>query len=87
MPAMAHYYLHLSNASIEAEDVEGIEAADVANARIVAVDGIRQFLGHELAKGMLDLRGRIDIADDRGVVVATVPFADAVTIVGFRPDR
>lgn len=84
---MARYYLHLSNASIEAEDIDGIEAADVANARLVAVDGIRQFLGHELAMGMLDLRGRIDIADDRGAVVATVPFADAVTIVGFRPDQ
>jgi hypothetical protein len=84
---MPFYHLHLSNASIEATDQEGIEVNDLAEARRRAVEGIRAFLGHELMKGTLDLRGRIDIANDTGSVVATVPFADAIVIKGLQPDQ
>lgn len=47
----------------------------------MAVDGIRDFLSHEVRGGQPDLRGRIDIEDDDGAVLASVRFDDAIEIV------
>lgn len=55
---------------------------DLAAARERACEGIRDFMRHEAVNGVLDFRGRIDIADDRERVLASVAFRDAFTIVG-----
>ena len=47
----------------------------------MAVDGIRGYLSHEVSGGQLDLRGRIDIEDDDGAVLASVRFDEAVSIM------
>ena len=49
-------------------------------ARAKALDGIRDFLSAELRNGTLDLRGRVDIEDEVGAVLITIPFAEAVAI-------
>ena len=47
----------------------------------MAVDGIRGYLSHEVSGGQLDLRGRIDIENDDGVVLASVRFDEVIEIV------
>ena len=74
------YHLHLINAFVDADDAEGLDLASLDEARAKAIEGIRGFLGHEVAAGVLDLRGRIDIEDDGGAVLATIAFGDAVTV-------
>ena len=78
---MATYHLHLINTHVEADDREGHLLASLDEARAMAVDGIRGFLSHEVRDGRLDLRGRIDIEDDHGAVLATVRFDEAVSIM------
>ena len=78
---MARFYLNLQNTHLEVSDDEGVDALDPADAREKAIRGIRDFLGHEITRGILDLRGKIDIVDDKGVTVMTVPFAEAVRII------
>ena len=77
---MPHYHLHLHNVHVEASDEEGMEFVDLSAARAKALEGIRDFLGHEVMKGKMDLRGQIDITDDGGVVLLTVRFDEAVEI-------
>jgi len=79
---MPHFHLNLRNATVDASDEEGVTVANLDEARDRAIAGIRGFLSHELAIGVLDLRGQIDITDDSGASVMTVPFSDAVTVVG-----
>ena len=77
---MPTFHLHLINAQVDAEDNEGFDLPSLADARAKAIDGIRGFLGHEVTTGKLDLRGRIDIENDDGAVLATIPFDEAITI-------
>jgi uncharacterized protein YegJ (DUF2314 family) len=79
---MPIYHLHLINAHIDADDVEGHDLPDLDVARAKALAGIRDFLAHELAKGTLDFRGRVDIEDDNGAVLESISFADAVAVKG-----
>ena len=77
---MPSYHLHLINAHVDADDSEGHDLPTLDAARAMAIEGIRGFLGEELSRGTLDLRGRIDIEDDAGAVLMTVPFSEAISI-------
>ena len=78
---MPRFHLHLHNAHVEASDEEGHDLVDLAAARAMAVSGIRDFLGHEVMSGKMDLRGQIDIVDEGGVILLTVRFEEAVEII------
>ena len=77
---MPTYHLHLINTHVDADDREGHVLDSLDEARAMAIDGIRGYLSHEVRGGQLDLRGRIDIADDDGAVLASVRFDEAVSI-------
>jgi hypothetical protein len=77
---MPLFYLHAHNSTGFVEDEEGQDLPDLAAARAAAVDGIRSILAGEVRAGSLDTRGRIDIADDTGRVLATVRFREAVEL-------
>jgi hypothetical protein len=79
---MPTFHLHLLNHHIEADDIEGHDLPDLETARAMALAGIRDFLGHEAMNGKLDFRGRIDIEDDTGTVLQSVPFVEAFEIKG-----
>ena len=79
---MTRYYLHVHNSHGNAEDDEGIEAATLAEAREQAVQGIRSLLGAEAANGRIDFAGRIEISDVSGKLLLSVPFKEAVRVVG-----
>lgn len=78
---MAKYHLHLINAHLDAGDEEGHDLPSLAAARAKAIEGVRDFLASELRQGKLDLRGRIDIEDETGAVLMTIPFADTISIL------
>jgi hypothetical protein len=77
---MARFYLHVINGTGRAADEEGVELADAQAAAVRAVEGIRSILADEAKAGSMDLDGRIEIADESGAIVRTVPFEEALEI-------
>jgi hypothetical protein len=77
-----HYYFHLYNDFV-AMDREGAELPDLVAAKEVAKVNIRDIMaGLVKEDGRVTLQHRIEIADETGAVVATVPFRDAVAVEG-----
>lgn len=80
--AMPRFHMHLKNAHFDHPDEEGVQLADIADARSNAIVGIRDVLSHEVREGKMDLRGKVDIKDDEGKVLLTVAFSVAINIIG-----
>jgi hypothetical protein len=79
---MARYFLHIHNSHGAAEDDEGLEATSLSEAREVAVAGIRSLLAAEAGNGEINFKGRIDISNEAGKVLHSVPFAEAIVVKG-----
>jgi hypothetical protein len=77
---MPKFYFHLTN-QISVRDQEGRELADLEEAAAAARLDILSILSDDVSRGRMDLRGRIDIADETGTIVRSVPFADAVQLL------
>jgi hypothetical protein len=77
---MPRYFLHIHNAHGKAEDEEGIEASSLSEASEIAITGIRDLLAAEVRNGAINFAGRLDIANEAGKVLLSIPFADAVKI-------
>lgn len=74
---MTHYFFHICSRTERIEDREGadfdtLEAA-ITEARLAA----REILAEDLRKGHLDKTRLFEIFDDRGYLVARLPFQDA----------
>lgn len=82
---MPHFFMHLRNSVGFLPDPEGVEADSVEEARQLAVESIRSLLADELARGRLDLRGSITIADHADEALMVVPFDAAVEVIGPGP--
>jgi hypothetical protein len=61
-------------------DLEGIEVANMEEARLKAIETARDLMADAVRGGILDITPRIDIADDTGNVVMSVSFGEVVTI-------
>jgi hypothetical protein len=57
-----------------------LEFPDLEAARAQALSGIRSILGEELASGLIDLNGRLEICDQAGSVLLSLLFSDAVEL-------
>ena len=79
---MPHFHLNLYNAHGDLPDPEGADYATLDDARRAAIDGIRSLLGAEVIEGEMNLEGHLDIVTDDGRVVESIPFTDALKIVG-----
>jgi hypothetical protein len=79
---MARFYLHLHN-DVNVTDPEGRDFPDLNAARRWTRDQARLLVG-QVAKdeGRIVLHHRIDIENEDGEVLDSIPFADAVKIVG-----
>ena len=77
---MPRYFFHLHN-DIDCPDEEGLELPDLTTARMHAIHTAR-FTAGETVKDHGHIIGdhRIDIEDDKGGVLDTVYFRDAVSI-------
>jgi hypothetical protein len=75
---MPLFYFHTRGGAVEAEDLEGLELADAAAARATALRGARSIIASAVLEGRLPLGERIEVTDEAGRLVLTLPFADAV---------
>ncbi|MDP5280124.1 hypothetical protein Q9Q95_14435 [Sphingomonas sp. DG1-23] len=79
---MVRYYLHLEECGTLTEDREGVELADAAFARELAVRAARDVMSHEVKHGRLCLSCTIVISDAAGRELERMPFKDALTLTG-----
>jgi hypothetical protein len=77
---MPVYYFQVHNGQGHTPDDEGQDLPDIEEARAVAMAGIRSLLGEELAAGSMDFDGRIDVTDEKGNVLLSLCYSDAVEI-------
>lgn len=76
---MARFYFHIYNGHGETHDHEGVEL-DEGEARGMAVESIRSIVAEEARDGLIDLTGRIEVADQQGDIVFTTQFPEAFTL-------
>jgi hypothetical protein len=78
---MPRYYLHMRNERT-VEDAEGLFFEDAEAARNEAIRSARDILAAEVRQGRLSLKGSIEVADENGQPILTVPFREAVSVEG-----
>ena len=76
---MARFFFHIFD-DIVIRDDEGIELPDAEAARAAAVAGGRAMMCDQLVKGRLSLHHRVEVEDEDGAAILTLPFGDAVEI-------
>ncbi len=77
---MPRYRFNVDNSIGFVADEEGRELPDLAAARAEALKGVRSILAEDVLNGRLDLKGRLEVTDEAGEILATIGFADAVDI-------
>ena len=77
---MPHYRMHLRDGNDELLDPDGVymPAQAVPGAALRAA---RDCIAGDVMTGRIEFKYRIDVEDDDGRVVYSLPFADAVEIV------
>lgn len=78
---MTRFFFHVFDHAVAIDD-DGLELADERAARAAAVAGAREMACEQIRTGHLRLDHRIEITDETGNLVATLPFRDAFTIEG-----
>jgi hypothetical protein len=79
---MPNFFFHVCD-DMDVPDQEGANLRDITAAREHAVEAARVLMCETLAQdGRISLHHRIDIEDDAGGVIASVPFGEAVRIEG-----
>ena len=77
---MKRFFLHMINSGGRWPDEEGQFLPDIAAARTEALKGVRSYIGEEAKQGVIDLRGRVEIADEAGTVLEVVHFQHAFEV-------
>jgi len=78
---MPHYHFNLHNSLGFVPDEEGRDLADLGTARAVGIDETRSILAEEVRAGRLDMVGRIEIVDQDGRSLLTIPFSEVIEII------
>jgi hypothetical protein len=78
---LARYFFHLRDHTEESLDPDGSELPDLSAVIAAALFQARDTLSHELRKGVLDLRFRIDVEDETGALVHSLPLHEAFQVV------
>jgi hypothetical protein len=78
---MPLYHLNVVSQGELIEDEEGVEYPDYATAVVEAVRGARCLMTGEVASGTLCMDQAIEICDEAGHHLTTVPFTEAVKVV------
>ena len=79
---MPLYYLTLNECGDVTEDLEGVERESLEDALTYAVEAARDIMCGEMKAGRLCWSCKIDVKDEDGAVLMTVPFREAVEVVG-----
>jgi len=78
---VARYFMHLRDGRDDLLDSEGIELADLEAVRDRVMTSARDVLAGDVRNGVVDLRYRIDAEDEAGVIVYSLPFKHAFSII------
>ena len=78
---MARYFMHLRDGTEQILDPEGQDFPSVEAVRKAALVSARDLMTGDIREGVLDLRFRIDVEDDNGEIVYTLPFKHALNII------
>lgn len=81
---MPRFFLHLLECGTLYPDQEGVDADSLQVALRRAIEGARDIMCDEVAKGRLCLSCCIVIEDESRSEVARVPFREALTITGLK---
>ena len=80
------FHLNIYN-DVDTKDLDGLELPDLAAAKDVAIDGARSMMAEHVRRGRpISLHHRIEITDQAGKVLATLPFRELITINDAIPD-
>ena len=83
---MPRFFFHLRDAAGTLLDIEGSEHPDLDAATAEAVRHARGLIVDDVRhRGQVPLGERIDITDAAATLLATVSFADAVTVTSVTP--
>ena len=83
---MPLFHLNLFN-DVDNIDEEGEEFPDLACAKAMAISSARDLMAEHLKEGRpIDLRNRIEVADESGKVLAVIPFREVITVTGLASD-
>jgi hypothetical protein len=78
---MPRYHFNIHNGTGFTPDEEGRELADLDVARAEGLKGARSILAEDVMKGHVDLKGKLEIVDEAGTLLLTIPFTEAVDII------
>ena len=76
---MPRYFFHVYD-DVIAKDDEGMDLPNLAAARLNAIRGARDIISEQVRHGHLVLSHWIDVVDEGGATVLTLPFREAVDI-------
>jgi hypothetical protein len=77
---MPLYFLHLRDGTDEVLDPDGVVLPAEA-VQGTALSAARDCIAGDVRRGRIELKFRIDVHDEAGVIVHTIGFADAIEIV------
>lgn len=77
---MSRYFFNVYN-DADVIDDEGLELPDLAAAKAEAIRGARGMMADHVREGHpISLSHRIEVADNEGMVLASIPFRELITI-------
>jgi hypothetical protein len=77
---MSRFYFHLRNGADVLLDPEGADLTGIEAIVTRALKEARAILSHEILEGRMGLHQRIDVEDERGMILHSISFGDAVEI-------
>jgi uncharacterized protein DUF6894 len=79
---MVRFFFHLHEGDGVTEDFEGQLLTDSASAKLVAIQSARQIMSHQIADGVLDLTGGIEVVNGDTNRPFLVSFREVVEVIG-----
>ena len=78
---MPRYFMHLRDGTEQILDPEGLEFPNIETMRKAVLVSARDLMTGDIREGVMDLRFRIDVEDEDGEIIYTLPFKHAVNII------
>jgi hypothetical protein len=78
---VARYFMHLRDGTEQILDPEGLEFPSIEAMRKAVLVSARDLMTGDIREGVVDLRFRIDVEDEGGAIIYTLPFKHAVNII------
>src|SRR5829696_1043878 len=78
---VARYFMHLRDGTEQILDPEGLEFPNIEALRKAVLVSARDLMTGDIREGVIDLRFRIDVEDEGGTIIYSLPFKHAVNII------